>query len=201
MRRAASLALIAASSCATFGLGRAAHADDADDGVAHGLSDTTTPLIGATVVGLSVLGRGGRTAAEESAETLAYTIAATSLLKAVTNVKRPSGNGDDSFPSGHTSAAFALATIIAHEYPKMKYPSYAWAIGVGWSRKDLNAHRMPEVIAGAALGWGMARWTLARRHHHRLGFLDPSPHEVGGLLVSIGPEPAPEGMTLMTVRW
>ena len=63
-----------------------------------------------------------------------------------------------SFPSGHTSDAFALATAISLAYPKwyVIIPSYAWAGAVGYSRMDLGVHYPSEVLAGAIIGAGSA---------------------------------------------
>jgi membrane-associated phospholipid phosphatase len=61
----------------------------------------------------------------------------------------------NSFPSGHTSAAFALAMAISFWYQK-KYISLmaiAMAIGVGISRIYLQQHFLEDVIGGAIIGF------------------------------------------------
>lgn len=68
-------------------------------------------------------------------------------------------NGNDpSFPSGHTSDAFALATSLSLAYPKwyVIVPSYAWAGAVGYSRMDLGVHYPSDVLVGAIVGAGSA---------------------------------------------
>jgi membrane-associated phospholipid phosphatase len=72
-------------------------------------------------------------------------------------VKLASGGGS-SFPSGHTSAAFALATSIALDNKKwyIIVPAYAWAGLVGYSRIDLGVHYPSDVIAGAVVGFASA---------------------------------------------
>jgi membrane-associated phospholipid phosphatase len=63
-------------------------------------------------------------------------------------------NGADSFPSGHTTEAFVLATVIAEHYDSIciKAAAYTVASAVGWARLNNNAHWASDVLAGAALG-------------------------------------------------
>jgi membrane-associated phospholipid phosphatase len=102
-------------------------------------------------------------------------LAATALCSGVTNIMKYTINrdrpfvtypditkksdaGSPSFPSGHTSSAFATATSLTISYPEwyIIIPSYGWAATVGYSRMHLGVHYPSDVLAGAAIGAGCA---------------------------------------------
>lgn len=70
-------------------------------------------------------------------------------------IKRSTG-GSPSFPSGHTSSAFALATSLSLQYPKwyIVAPAYIWAGSVGYSRMYQGVHYPSDVLVGALIGSG-----------------------------------------------
>ncbi|PKB18956.1 phosphatase PAP2 family protein [Flavobacterium sp. 5] len=81
-----------------------------------------------------------------------------------------------SFPSGHTSAAFATATSLSMAYPKWYViaPSFLWAGAVGYSRMYLGVHYPTDVLAGAIVGSGSAflcyklnKWINKKRAPHQ----------------------------------
>jgi membrane-associated phospholipid phosphatase len=92
----------------------------------------------------------------------------------------PAGSGSSpSFPSGHTSVAFATATSLTIAYPKwyIAVPAYAWAASVGYSRMYLGVHYPSDVLAGAVIGAGSAwlmykanKWLFKKKPEVRPGF-------------------------------
>lgn len=92
----------------------------------------------------------------------------TTSLKYIVNRPRPvvtypdieqvTATSSPSFPSGHTSSAFATATSLSLIYPKwyVIVPSFLWAGSVAYSRMDLGAHYPTDVLAGAIIGSGSA---------------------------------------------
>lgn len=69
-------------------------------------------------------------------------------------IQNITSGGSPSFPSGHTTDAFAWATAISIVYPKWYViaPSFFWASAIGYSRLDLGVHYPSDVLAGAILG-------------------------------------------------
>ena len=78
------------------------------------------------------------------------------------DIVQKSKAGSPSFPSGHTSSAFATATSVSLAYPKwyIIVPSYTWAGTVGYSRMHLGVHYPSDVLAGALIGSGCAYLTF-----------------------------------------
>jgi membrane-associated phospholipid phosphatase len=80
-----------------------------------------------------------------------------------------------SFPSGHTTVAFAAATVFAMEYrnkPWIPVLAYSAASLIGISRITENRHWATDVLVGAALGYVSGRQVV--NNYHRYAFIKTS---------------------------
>lgn len=66
-----------------------------------------------------------------------------------------------SFPSGHTLHATAFMVMLASYYPALFWPMLPLAISIALSRVILGLHYPSDVVAGAAIGFVLARLSLA----------------------------------------
>lgn len=70
-----------------------------------------------------------------------------------------------SFPSGHASSAFAVATVFAHRYREHRWVpwvAYGAATFVSLTRIPDQAHFPSDVFAGAAIGYVVSRFVVLR---------------------------------------
>ena len=103
-------------------------------------------------------------------------------VKAITRRERPSDitTGDfhdtffnssksplkgSSFPSGHSAAAFSVATVVAGRYRNHRWvpwAAYGLATAISFSRVSSSAHFPSDVFLGAALGYSISRYQVLR---------------------------------------
>jgi membrane-associated phospholipid phosphatase len=109
-----------------------------------------------------------------SAEALINGIVVGQALKAITERKRPLDqpgeaqffNGGSAFPSGHSINAWAVATVVAHEYDNLpaQLTAYGLASLVSISRFTGRRHYLSDIFVGGAIGYGIGRYVY-RAHH------------------------------------
>ncbi|MBK7644397.1 MAG: phosphatase PAP2 family protein [Planctomycetes bacterium] len=110
-------------------------------------------------------GDGGRKF-EVVAESLAGVVFAQQLIASAVGRERPNGRDNKSFPSGHTSWAFASTTLIVRELHEPGDNSfhftdallYAPAVFSAWERIASNHHWSSDVTCGALLGVLFTNW-------------------------------------------
>lgn len=121
------------------------------------VSDAVVPYLLVGGLTLAMDGEDGKREAWDAAKALAVTGAVTQVLKLTIREKRPNGPDMDSFPSGHTSVAFAMATCLADYKPETAWWAYGMAAAIGYSRVRINAHDWDDVAAGALIGYFVAK--------------------------------------------
>lgn len=117
-------------------------------------------------------------------------------------------NAHESFPSGHTTAAFAFAAAVTSEVAR-RAPERRWIVGAStfalggvtaYARMHADAHWLSDVTMGAAIGMASG-WAVTRWHATRPG------NRVDALLLRRRASPfvmrAPDGRLLVgaTLAW
>jgi membrane-associated phospholipid phosphatase len=110
----------------------------------------------------------------DMAEAAAFGLLSSTALKTVAGRERPNDtasrsdwrDGGDSFPSGHVTAAFAVAQVFADGMPREQWGwrllAYGLAGATAYGRLDGNVHWFSDTVAGAALGLATGRF-ISRR--------------------------------------
>ena len=106
-----------------------------------------------------------------SAEASVDSVILYAALKAILARQRPyTGQGDGkffsgnwtagSFPSGHATLAWTLASVMAHEYPNwpMRLLMYGAATAVSTTRVTGGVHFPADVFAGSVIGFGVGTY-------------------------------------------
>ena len=112
-----------------------------------------------------------------SGEAAIDSLIAVEALKFAAGRQRPYQNNADgqfwknggSFPSEHSAGAWAIAGIMAHEYPSplMRFLAYGMASTVSISRIAAKQHFPSDVLVGAAIGYLTSEYVY--RQHHKPG--------------------------------
>ena len=102
---------------------------------------------------------------------------AVNVLKVVTRRERPGGGdhgghfekGGASFPSGHSTESWALASVIADEYGNHRwvpFAAYGYASMVSVSRLLAQEHFSSDVLVGSAIGFFIGRYVVHTNQVH-----------------------------------
>jgi len=137
---------------------------------AHGFGnagEVLEPIVSGSITGGAFLA--SRLTKNEHFREFGYTVGQAYLangiltqgIKYATHRMRPNGSNSLSLPSGHTSGAFTVATVVTHYYgKKWGVPLYVFAGLVGVSRLEKGQHWPSDVLAGAALGYISGRTAI-----------------------------------------
>ena len=128
-------------------------------------------------------------------EAAAFSGATAEVLGYATGRERPDattssnewGKGGDSFPSLHTTVAFAVGTVFAEsgndEYRWIRrIIGYGVAGATAYVRVDENVHWLSDTVAGAALGIATAKFVLNRQDAQSRGTVQFQPVKNGWLI-------------------
>jgi PAP2 superfamily len=87
----------------------------------------------------------------------------TTLIKHATGRERPNVDsfrgrfwqGGDSFPSGHATISWAIASVLSHEYPGplTKLFAYGAASAITFARVRAEKHFPSDALVGSGIGW------------------------------------------------
>ncbi len=121
-----------------------------------------------------------------AADTLLTSVAITEGLKHVVHERRPDGTGDDSFPSGHATTAFAIATMQAKFHPKQAPLWYLGATLIAAARVKQRRHNVGDVLAGAGIGYVTAHYEMKSKHGFLLAPFIKDRREGGGRGIAFG---------------
>ena len=86
-------------------------------------------------------------------------------------------SGGSSFPSEHAAATWAIAGILAHEYPGplSRFLVYGLASAVSLARVKSRDHFASDVLVGGGIGWLTARHVYSKHHDRELPGVEWNP--------------------------
>jgi membrane-associated phospholipid phosphatase len=184
------------------------------------IADPGSIIIGVSMYGIGRVAR-WRDVADlglHGTEAVVLSGAATALIKGLAGRARPyvsldtnahdfrlgrgfNQGGYQSFPSGHTSAAFAAASVVTSESQRW-WPHQTWLIApamyggatlVGLSRMYNNAHWASDVVLGAAIGTFSGIKVVRYSHGHSNNLVDRT-------LLGLRVVPTPDGVAVVVGR-
>jgi hypothetical protein len=118
-----------------------------------------------------------------------YAGALTTILKHTVRQRRPGGGQKTSFPSGHTTTAFAFAAVVGSFHEWYYYiPAYTIATAVAFQRLTNNNHYLHDVLAGATIGiaYGVGVSSVVKEKDSFLSQVTVLPISRDGLMIAWG---------------
>lgn len=141
----------------------------------YGVGTMVGAAAGSYILGLTTHNEHQRETGFLSGEAAIDSLVAVEALKYVTGRERPGTDnangsfwrGGDSFPSEHAATAWAIAGIVAHEYPGPlpKIAAYGLASAISAARVTGREHFPSDALAGSAIGWLVSEYVY-RDHHN-----------------------------------
>ncbi len=141
----------------------------------YGLGAMAGAAGGAYFLGLVTHNEHQRETGFLSGEAAVDSVVAAELLKYMTGRERPLldnargrfWQGGDSFPSVHSTAAWSIASVVAHEYPGFlpNLAAYGLATAISASRVTSKEHFPSDALVGSAIGWLVGQYVY-RDHHN-----------------------------------
>ena len=112
-----------------------------------------------------------------SGEAIVDSVIVFAALKGITQRARPADGknrskffvGGSSFPSGHSTEAWSVATVVANEYHDhlaVQIAAYGIASAVSVARFTGQRHYLSDVLVGSAIGYGIGRYVYKAHHRH-----------------------------------
>ncbi len=135
----------------------------------------------AVAIGLPAVQKDGPGALQAAGSVAAATLVATGLKQAFPEL-RPDGSNRRSFPSGHTSMAFAAASsLYRRQGGSVGLPALAIATFVGVARVQADKHHWYDAVAGAGIGLASGLLITNRRPDQRTALVPWGDAHGGGI--------------------
>ncbi len=142
--------------------------------------------------------RSVRSVGLKSAEALIYATAITTVLKITIGRYRPYNNKGNlkfepfsistsklSLPSGHATAAFALATVFASAYDNLYWEVFCYgaASAIALARVYHDKHWLSDIFLGSVIGYSVGKFVVNRKSTaFQFGSVKISPYFSGASL-------------------
>jgi membrane-associated phospholipid phosphatase len=130
--------------------------------------------------------KGDKQGAFQAAGSIGTSLFVANSLKEVFPELRPDGSDRKSFPSSHSSTAFAAAaTLFNRQGAKVGIPAMAVATLVGFARVKADKHHWYDVAIGAAIGSGSGFLITRNRPSRTVAVLPWGDSHSGGISMAM----------------